>query len=74
MQVGWTELTEARERLMLAMSNGVRSVRDSNGEEVTYASVSEMRSTLRFLDSEIAKRKGARKPPSTIYLNSSKGL
>lgn len=66
------QLEDWRERLMDARFSGVRSVRDSNGEEVTYRSNAELAAALAALDSEIHRLGRAR--PATIYLATSKGL
>lgn len=72
MAVTLSDLTTARDRLLLARASGVRRVRDQNGEETEYRSDSEMRAALASLDAEIAA--ATRRPPSTIVFNTSKGL
>ena len=66
-------LQKWREDLFEARMNGVRSIRDQNGEEVTYSSDREMAAGLAALDREIASLTGGR-PPSTIIFRTSKGL
>lgn len=66
------QLHEWRERLMDARFSGIRSVRDSNGEEVTYRSNAELASALAALDAEIQRLAHLR--PSTFMFNTSKGL
>ncbi len=67
-----SELTTLRDGLAKARSNGVRRVRDQNGEEVTYSSDREMAAAIAALDREIA---GHAKPiPNTILFNTSKGF
>lgn len=66
------QLEEWRDRLKDARYSGVRSVRDSNGEEVQYRSDSELARALAALESEIA---GAARPrQSIIYPLTSKGV
>ena len=67
-----TELTTARDSLFLAISGGVLSFRDQNGESVTYASMTEMRSALAMIDSQIAA--ASKRPASTIVFRTSKGI
>lgn len=67
-----TRLQQWRDALQEAAFNGLRTVRDSNGEEVTYRSQSEMRSALAQLDSEIARLQRAR--TSIIRIQASKGV
>ncbi|MBX9885387.1 MAG: hypothetical protein K2X68_10495 [Novosphingobium sp.] len=67
------ELQKWREALFAARMNGVRSVRDQNGEEVTYSSDREMAAALAAVDREIANQTGGR-PPSTIIFRTNKGL
>jgi len=66
------ELTKARADLLKARASGVQQYRDQNGEIVTYKSDAEMRAALASLDAEIAAM--TRKPRSTLYLKTSKGL
>lgn len=63
---GWrASLFEARMR-------GIRSVRDQNGEEVTFSSEREMAAALAACDREIAGFGVA--SPTTIIFRTSKGL
>lgn len=67
-----SELTNLRDALVRARSNGVREVRDQNGESITYKSDSEMAAAIHNLDRQIA---GFSKPPVTdIRFTVSKGL
>lgn len=66
-------LREWREQLVEALTSGVRTFRDSNGEEVTYRSVSEINAAIAALDREIASLVGGRKS-SIVYLQTSKGV
>ncbi|MGK9052125.1 phage head-tail joining protein [Neorhizobium petrolearium] len=65
------QLKAWRDALFAARLQGVRRVRDQNGEEVEYRSDSEMAAALRAVDAEIARLK--RRPPSTILFRTSKG-
>jgi hypothetical protein len=66
------QLQDWRDRLKDARYSGVRSVRDSNGEEVQYRSDSELARALAAVEAEIA---GASRPrQSIIYPLTSKGV
>ena len=66
------QLQEWRDRLIESRYNGLRSVRDSNGESVEYKTDSELARALAALESEIA---GAARPrQSIIYPLTSKGV
>ena len=67
------QLTAARDTLTLARAQGVREVRDSNGDSVTYKSDSEMAAALSALDSEITKLTQGQ-PARRIMFTTSKGL
>lgn len=67
------DLQKWREALFEARMNGLRSLRDQNGEEVTYSSDREMAAALAAVDREILAMTGGR-PPSTIIFRTSKGL
>lgn len=67
-----SQLQKWRDDLQDARFSGVRTVRDSNGEEITYKSDSEMRAALAALDSEIAALQ--RKPTGFVRVQTSKGL
>lgn len=73
MAVTLSQLTEWRDRLAEAKWNGIRTVRDSSGEEITYRSHSELAAALASLDAEIRKLSGVTRP-ATIHLTTSKGL
>lgn len=53
-----------RDKLFAARMKGVRSFRDQNGEEVTYASDREMAAALAACDREIA---GLRRPHTIVF-------
>jgi hypothetical protein len=54
------ELLQLRNELIRARMSGVRTIRDQNGEELTYRSDREMAGALAHLESLIsAKRSGA---------------
>ena len=65
-------LQMARDRLWEARGNGVRRVRDQNGEEVEYRSDAEIAAAIRGLDAEI-ERLVARSPRAFVF-RTSKGL
>lgn len=67
-----TELSTWRDRLQDARFSGVREVRDSNGETLTYKSDKEMSSALAALDSEISAASNC--PANTIQFKTSKGV
>lgn len=67
-----TKLRQHREALQDARFSGVRSVRDSNGEEVTYRSQGEIERAIAAIDSEIAALSNRR--ASLIRFQTSKGL
>lgn len=66
-----TALRRYRDDLQDARFSGVRTVRDSNGEEITYRSQSEIERAIAAIDSEIASL--SRRRSSLIYLQTSKG-
>ncbi|MGN7868005.1 phage head-tail joining protein [Paracoccus sp. 22332] len=67
-----TKLRQHREALQDARFSGVRSVRDSNGEEITYRSQGEIERAIAAIDSEIAALGNRR--ASLIRFQTSKGL
>ena len=67
------QLTAARDALSTARVQGVREVRDSNGESISYKSDSEMVAALSALDSEITKLTQGQ-PARRIMFTTSKGL
>lgn len=67
-----TKLRQHRENLQDARFSGVRTVRDSNGEEITYRSQGEIERAIAALDSEIASLTTRR--ASLIRFQTSKGL
>ncbi|MER8502366.1 MULTISPECIES: hypothetical protein [unclassified Mesorhizobium] len=66
-------LGEWRDRLKEARYSGIRSVRDSNGEEITYRSDGEMKAALAALERECELASGKR-PASIVYPTMSKGI
>lgn len=66
------QMTEWLDRLMEARFSGIRSVRDSNGDEITYRSGAELAAAIAALEAEIRRLGQSR--PGTIYLHTSKGL
>ena len=72
MALSLSELTAARGSLFQARAQGVRRVKDQNGEEVEYRSDAEMRSALAMIDSQIAA--ASKRPASTIVFRTSKGI
>ena len=66
------QLQKWRDDLQDARFSGVRTVRDSNSEEITYKSDSEMRAALASIDTEI--RRLSKPASSTIHFQTSKGL
>lgn len=67
------QLTRARDALIAARAQGVRTYRDANGEAVEYRSDREMAAALAHLDRLIAEA-GGRTTPRTILVKTSKGL
>lgn len=67
------DLQKWRDALFASRMNGIRSVRDQNGDEVTYSSDREMAAALAAVEREIQAMTGGR-PPSTIIFRTSKGL
>lgn len=66
------ELQAYAEKLREARYNGLRSVRDQTGEEVTFRSDSEIANAIRAVETEIRNSVGDRL--TTAYINTSKGL
>ncbi|MEC5321761.1 phage head-tail joining protein [Aurantimonas sp. A3-2-R12] len=69
MAVSLADLVAWRDALFEARLQGVRRVRDQNGEEVEYRSDREMAAALAAADAAIAGKR-----PSTILFKTSKGL
>jgi len=67
-----TKLRDYREKLQDARFSGIRTVRDSNGEEVTYRSQGEMERAVAAIDAEISQLQ--QKRLSIIRFQTSKGL
>ncbi len=68
-----TELQDWRDALFKARLAGVRSVRDSNGQEISYSSDREMAAAIAAADRALAEAQSG-KPPSTIIFRTSKGV
>lgn len=68
------DLVAMREKLLDAAFSGVRSVRDSNGEEITYRSQSELKAALVSLNREIQVRESELGCSRIVYPSMSKGL
>ena len=66
------DLVAMREKLLEARYSGLRSVRDSNGEEITYRSNAELAAALASINNEIAAAE--RRLTRTIYPETSKGI
>lgn len=67
-----SKLREYRDQLQDARFSGVRTFRDSNGEEITYRSQAEIERAIAAIDSEIHHLQRGRN--ALIRLQSSKGL
>ncbi len=67
------QLQQWRSNLLEARMNGLRRIRDQNGEEVEYRSDSEMARAIAAADREIAALQSG-SPPNTIRFKTSKGL
>ncbi|RWR12045.1 phage head-tail joining protein [Paenirhodobacter populi] len=65
-------LRDYRDKLQDARFSGVRTFRDSNGEEITYRSQGEIERAIAAIDSEIATLQRGRN--ALIRLQTSKGL
>ncbi|TIS46185.1 hypothetical protein [Mesorhizobium sp.] len=68
------DLVAMRERLVEAVYSGLRTVRDSNGEEVTYRSQGELKAALVSLNREIQVRESELGCSRIVYPATSKGL
>ena len=68
-----SELTSLRDALIRARSNGLREVRDQNGETLTYKSDSEMAAAIASLERQIQAAQ-TNPPANTIVFATSKGL
>lgn len=66
------QLIEWRTRLQESRYGGLREVRDSNGESVSYKSDSEMARALAAIDAEIESMH--RRPASRILTQTTKGI
>ncbi len=67
------QLQQWRSNLLEARMNGLRRIRDQNGEEIEYRSDSEMARAIAAADREIAAMQSG-SPPHSIRFVSSKGL
>ncbi|PYF11018.1 hypothetical protein C8J30_103113 [Rhodobacter viridis] len=65
-------LREYRDKLQEARFSGLRTLRDQNGEEITYRSQGEIERAIAALDSEIARLQRGRL--ALVRLQTSKGL
>ncbi|MGE3583042.1 MAG: phage head-tail joining protein [Hyphomonadaceae bacterium] len=68
-----SELQSLRDALVRARLGGVRSIRDQNGEEVTYKSDREMAAALASVESQIAALQSG-SVPNVFRFKTSKGL
>lgn len=68
------ELIAFRERLIDARYSGIRSVRDGNGDEVTYRSDAELSAALISINREIQIRESELGCSRIVYPQMSKGL
>jgi hypothetical protein len=68
------DLILMREALEKARYSGLRSVRDSNGEEVTYRSNAELAAALAAINRDIAIRESELGCSRIVYPVTSKGL
>ncbi|WP_322414334.1 phage head-tail joining protein [Mesorhizobium huakuii] len=68
------DLVAKREKLLDAVYSGVRTVRDANGEEITYRSQSELKAALVSLNREIQVRESELGCSRIVYPSMSKGL
>ncbi len=68
------QLVAYRERLMDARYSGIRSVRDSSGEEIHYRSDGELAAALGAVNREIQIRESELGCSRIVYPQTSKGL
>ncbi|MCK9550890.1 hypothetical protein [Aquamicrobium sp.] len=68
------QLLSMREKLLEARYSGLRSVRDANGEEVTYRSNAELAAALAAINREIATRESELGCSRIVYPHTSKGI
>jgi hypothetical protein len=61
------DLEQWKARLWAALTSDVRSVRDQNGEEITYRSTREIELALDRVEGEIRRTKT--NPPNTIIFS-----
>ena len=66
------ELQQLRAALVAARANGLRSVRDSTGEEAVYKTDREMAAALAALDSEIATMSRGPRPSVIRFVSPSR--
>ena len=64
------DLEAWRDKLFAARMKGLRSIRDANGEEITFSSDREMAAAIAAAERAMA----ARQPVHTIRFTTSKGL
>jgi L-asparaginase II len=73
MAVDIPTLTALRDALIEARLSGVRVVRDSNGEQLTYATDAEMAAAIKSANDLIAAAQPVQ-PVNTLRFHTSKGL
>jgi len=73
MAVALSDLQRWRDSLLEARLNGLRRVRDQNGEEIEYRSDRELAAALAAADRAIAEMTSGR-PVLTVKFQTSKGL
>lgn len=73
MAVALSDLQRWRDSLLEARLNGLRRVRDQNGEEIEYRSDRELAAALAAADRAIAEATSGR-PVLTVKFNTSKGF
>lgn len=56
-----------RDKLFTARMNGVRAMKDQNGEELTFSSDRELAAALAACDREIAGLLGGRTPHTIVF-------
>lgn len=66
------QIVALRDKLIESRLAGVLSIRDSNGETITYKSDAEMAAAIRYAEDAIARLQ--RSIPNTVLFRTSKGL
>lgn len=72
MALGANELATLRDELVTLRARGVMTVRNGNGELVTYRSDAEMAAAITDLEARIKRASAPR--PGAVLFSSSKGL